>query len=119
MLKANTMVLSTQVIKGNEFLDVLSVLKVVVRNFFICFVFSEFIPYVFQVLALLLEVNPGGISETYLGLFQPLLQPVLWENSGNIPPLVRLLQAYISKGPANIPTDRLVSTCHCRLVHFL
>lgn len=68
---------------------------------------QEFIPYVFQVLALLLEVNPGGISETYLGLFQPLLQPVLWENSGNIPPLVRLLQAYISKGPANIPTDRL------------
>lgn len=34
MLKANMMVLSLQVIKGNEFLDILSVLKVVVRNFF-------------------------------------------------------------------------------------
>uniref|UniRef100_A0A3B3I7D8 Exportin-2 n=1 Tax=Oryzias latipes TaxID=8090 RepID=A0A3B3I7D8_ORYLA len=29
-------------------------------------------------------------------------QPVLWERTGNIPPLVRLLQAYLEKGGASI-----------------
>nr|CAD7591160.1 unnamed protein product [Timema genevievae] len=57
---------------------------------------QEFIPYVFQVLSLLLEQHTSGDApEPYMVLFPCLLSPVLWERPGNIHPLVRLLQAFI------------------------
>ncbi|XP_031553352.1 exportin-2-like [Actinia tenebrosa] len=59
---------------------------------------TEFLPYVFQVLSLLLEIRLDDIPEPYMQLFPLLLTPLLWERTGNIPPLVRLLQAYIQKG---------------------
>lgn len=61
---------------------------------------SEFTPYVFQILAQLLEYRPGesGLGEAYTMLFTPLLTPDLWERKGNIPALTRLLQAYVTKG---------------------
>lgn len=58
---------------------------------------TEFLPYVFQVLSLLLEIRQDEIPAPYMELFPLLLSPVLWERNGNIPPLVRLLQAYIEK----------------------
>jgi len=79
----------------------------------ILFVVAEFIPYVFQVLALMLEMHAeGAVSPPYLALFPHLLQPVLWSRDANIPPLVRLLQAYISRGIRQIETDKLVSLLH-------
>lgn len=73
---------------------------------------SEFLPYVFQVMSLLLEIHSNSIPSSYMALFPHLLQPVLWERSGNIPPLVRLLQAYLQKGGAciaNTSADKIVS----------
>lgn len=67
----------------------------------------EFIPYVFQILSLLIELHPSSIPDTYMQLFPHLLTPLLWERPGNIPPLVRLLQAYISKGANQIEPQRL------------
>jgi exportin-2 (importin alpha re-exporter) len=60
---------------------------------------AEFTPYVFQVLAQLLEYSPAGnpLSPAYTGLFEPLLMPSVWEKKGNIPATTRLLQAYICK----------------------
>ena len=58
---------------------------------------TEFIPYVFQIMSLLLELHEMTVPDTYMNLFPHLLVPVLWERPGNIPPLVRLLQAFISK----------------------
>lgn len=63
---------------------------------------QEFLPYVFQVMSLLLEIHSNSIPSSYMALFPHLLQPVLWERTGNIPPLVRLLQAYLEKGNATI-----------------
>jgi len=60
---------------------------------------SEFTPYVFQVLAQLLECRTG-VSPAYESLFAPLLTPSMWERPGNIPPLVRLICAYMAKGKA-------------------
>lgn len=57
----------------------------------------EFVPYVFQVFAQLLEYRPG-LGAAYTSLFPPLLTPALWERKGNIPALTRLLQAYLKKG---------------------
>ncbi|GMI29752.1 hypothetical protein TeGR_g12222 [Tetraparma gracilis] len=61
---------------------------------------TEFIPYVFQVLAQLLEYRAPGeaLSASYTGLFAPLLTPTLWESKGNVPALTRLIVAYVNKG---------------------
>jgi len=68
--------------------------------------FSEFIPYVFQILALLLELRPTqDIPEPYMALFPCLLSPVLFERQANIHPLIRLLQAFISHGSHQIVTQ--------------
>ena len=45
----------------------------------------EFIPYVFQILSLLLEMHTSSVPEAYMVLFPFLLMPVLWERFGNIP----------------------------------
>uniref|UniRef100_A0A8C8GAA6 Exportin-2 n=1 Tax=Oncorhynchus tshawytscha TaxID=74940 RepID=A0A8C8GAA6_ONCTS len=66
---------------------------------------QEFVPYVFQVMSLLLEIHTSSIPNSYMALFPHLLQPVLWERTGNIPPLVRLLQAYLEKGAATIASS--------------
>merc|ERR1711962_701181 len=64
---------------------------------------QEFVPYVFQILSKLLEYHsPGQVSQPYMELFQFLLMPVLWDRPANIKPLVRLIQAYIRIGPAQI-----------------
>lgn len=58
---------------------------------------QEFHPYVFQVLAQLVEARGRGggpLPETYLALLPPLLAPAFWERQGNVPALVRLLRAY-------------------------
>ena len=65
---------------------------------------SEFTPYVFQVLAQLLEFRPegAGLGDAYKQLFQPLLHASLWERKGNVPALVRLLQAYVKQAPHEV-----------------
>mmetsp|Transcript_36288 Transcript_36288/g.87897 ORF Transcript_36288/g.87897 Transcript_36288/m.87897 type:complete len:977 (+) Transcript_36288:29-2959(+) len=65
---------------------------------------SEFTPYVFQVLAQLLEYRPKetGLGEAYTSLFAPLLTPSLWERKGNVPGLVRLLTAYLKMSAADL-----------------
>ncbi|KAL7752979.1 importin-alpha export receptor [Sorochytrium milnesiophthora] len=60
---------------------------------------QEFIPYVFQIIAQMLEYHPRGtLPEAYTQILPPLLQPAMWETQGNIAALVRLLQAYLSRG---------------------
>lgn len=53
---------------------------------------EEFTPYIFQLLALMVAINP---SQTLSANFQGLLQPVLtlrtWDARGNVPALTRLL----------------------------
>ncbi|XP_059097421.1 exportin-2-like [Tigriopus californicus] len=63
---------------------------------------QEFVPYVFQILSLLLELHTDSVPQPYMELFQFLLMPVLWDRPGNVTPLVRLIQAYISRGPQQI-----------------
>lgn len=63
-------------------------------------------------MSLLLEIHSSSIPSSYMALFPHLLQPALWERTGNIPPLVRLLQAFLEKGGATIASaaaDKIVS----------
>lgn len=63
----------------------------------------EFMPYVFQLLSQLLEAQKTGtLSEDYLQLLPPLINPDLWRTKANTTPLVRLLQAYLRRGAANV-----------------
>ena len=57
----------------------------------------------------MLEMQSSSVPEAYMALFQHLLLPILWERPGNIPPLVRLLQAFIEKGASQIESERVVS----------
>ncbi|GAA5913683.1 importin-alpha export receptor [Sporobolomyces salmoneus] len=64
---------------------------------------SEFTPFVFQILSQLLETHPpSDMPESYKVLLPPLLTPTLWESRGNIPALVRLLRAFLSRGANQI-----------------
>ncbi len=45
--------------------------------------FVEFLPYVFQVLSLLLELRKDTLPESYMGLFPFLLSAAPWERQGN------------------------------------
>lgn len=64
----------------------------------------EFMPYVFQMLALLLEQREkmNVIPEAYWALFPCLLSPTLWDRSGNVPPLIKLICAFIRQGSPQI-----------------
>ncbi|KAF5296580.1 hypothetical protein FQR65_LT10233 [Abscondita terminalis] len=70
---------------------------------------QEFIPYVFQLLSMLMELTPtGSIPEPYMQLLPCLLAPVLWERPANISPLVRLLCAFLTQAaPQVIAQDKL------------
>ena len=55
----------------------------------------EFAPYVFQLLAQMIEArncdNGDALPASYLGIFPALLAPSLWDRQANVTPLVRLL----------------------------
>ncbi|KAI9158678.1 Importin alpha re-exporter [Paramyrothecium foliicola] len=70
---------------------------------------SEFMPYVFQILAQLLESSPSdAISENYKALLGPLLNPSLWETRGNVPACTRLLSAVIPRASKSIVAENQV-----------
>ncbi|RDL35142.1 putative importin-alpha export receptor [Venustampulla echinocandica] len=64
---------------------------------------QEFMPYVFQLFAALLEARPDGpLSEYYKALGTSILVPALWESKGNVPALARLLTSIIPRSAADI-----------------
>lgn len=60
---------------------------------------QEFVPYVFQILAYMLEKDQGTLPPLYAQLAKPLMLPTVWEYRGNIPGVTRLLQAIVAKDP--------------------
>ena len=57
---------------------------------------EEFIPYVYQILALILELSKG-VPPSFVLLFPALMFPSVWDNAGSIPALTRLVNSYINK----------------------
>lgn len=62
----------------------------------------EFAPYVFQILAQLIDTHNPPLPATYINLFPALLTPTLWQRSANVPALVRLLQSYLQRASGEI-----------------
>lgn len=69
---------------------------------------TEFIPYAFQLLSLMLELQDETVPQVYHELFPFILMPVLWERPGYIPALTRLLQAYIEKAASTIVVQKIM-----------
>ncbi|KIM38838.1 hypothetical protein M413DRAFT_75629 [Hebeloma cylindrosporum] len=64
---------------------------------------DQYIPYVFQVLAQMLELHSGGqVPDTYQNLLHFLLTPAIWQQKGSIPGLVRLLKAFLARSSAQM-----------------
>ncbi|KAK5234030.1 importin-alpha export receptor [Exophiala xenobiotica] len=73
---------------------------------------EEFIPYVFQLLAALLEAEPTKpLPDQYKPLIAPILGPSLWEQRGNVPALARLLSSIVPRA-----ADELMSANQVGLV---
>ncbi len=61
--------------------------------------YSEFVPYAFQLCAQLLELHPvTELTPQYQALMAPLLHASLWNSRGNVPALVRLWKSIIQRG---------------------
>lgn len=61
---------------------------------------SEFVPYVFQIMAQILSYYPSGqqLSIRFVEMIRPLMAPAVWELRGNIPALSGLLCQIIDHG---------------------
>lgn len=56
----------------------------------------EYMPYVFQLFAALLEANSSPtLPPAFQPLVAPILAPPLWEQRGNVPALARLLSSMV------------------------
>lgn len=58
---------------------------------------AEYIPYVFQVLAQMLELHTTDVPSDYRSLLPFLLQPAIWQQKGSVPGLVKLLKAFLAR----------------------
>ncbi|KAL0216100.1 hypothetical protein P9112_008284 [Eukaryota sp. TZLM1-RC] len=70
---------------------------------------QDFEPFVFQILAFLLEKGTGPWSDNYVDLLRKyLLNIQFWEIRGNVPSLSRLVAAYVRRGKTEISRLNLV-----------
>ncbi|KAF9816482.1 hypothetical protein IEO21_04087 [Rhodonia placenta] len=58
---------------------------------------DQYIPYVFQILAQMLELHTTDVPAEYRSLLPFLLTPPAWQQKGSIPGLVKLLKAFLSR----------------------
>ncbi|KAL4072157.1 CAS/CSE protein [Scleroderma yunnanense] len=57
---------------------------------------DQYIPYVFQILAQMLEMHTTGVTGNYRALLPFLFMPACWQQKGSIPALVKLLKAFLA-----------------------
>ncbi|KAG5652934.1 hypothetical protein H0H81_003010 [Sphagnurus paluster] len=71
---------------------------------------DQYIPYVFQVLAQMLELHTADVPEQYRSLLPFLLTPAVWQQKGSIPGLVKLLKAFLARDSAQmLPAGQVAS----------
>ncbi|KAG6841642.1 hypothetical protein C0991_008627 [Blastosporella zonata] len=63
---------------------------------------DQYVPFVFQVLAQMLELHKAEVPEQYRALLPFLLTPAIWQQKGSIPGLVKLLKAFLTRDSAQM-----------------
>ncbi|KIP01732.1 hypothetical protein PHLGIDRAFT_336871 [Phlebiopsis gigantea 11061_1 CR5-6] len=58
---------------------------------------EQYIPYVFQLLAQMLELHTSDVPVAYRDILPILLTPANWQQKGSIPGLVKLLKAFLAR----------------------
>lgn len=72
---------------------------------------EQYVPYIFQVLAQMLELHESGnVPPDYSSLLPFLLTPVVWQQKGSIPGLVKLLRAFLARDSARMTAAGQVAT---------
>ncbi|EJD41525.1 importin alpha re-exporter [Auricularia subglabra TFB-10046 SS5] len=79
---------------------------------------DQFVQYAFQILAQLLESYAEGSAPppAYQALVASLMQPHWWAQRGSIPPLVRLIRAYLARAGADAPVQGVLGVLQQRLI---
>lgn len=71
---------------------------------------DQYIPYVFQLLAQMLELHTSDVPPAYRELLPFLLTPASWQQKGSIPGLVKLLKAFLARdGRQMVATGQYMS----------
>ncbi|KAK0469414.1 CAS/CSE protein [Desarmillaria tabescens] len=71
---------------------------------------DQYIPYVFQLLAQMLDMHSKEVPTEYRSLLPFLLMPAIWQQKGSVPGLVKLLSAYLSHDSAQMVANRQIAT---------
>jgi exportin-2 (importin alpha re-exporter) len=58
---------------------------------------TEYIPYVFQILAQMLELHAADVPGEYRSILPFLVMEASWQQKGSIPGLVKLLKAFLAR----------------------
>ncbi|KAG8695927.1 importin-alpha export receptor [Ceratobasidium sp. 395] len=77
---------------------------------------DQFIPYVFQILAQMLEIHTTGVPQAYAGLLPIMFTPAVWQQRGNVPALVRLVKAFLTKDPSSMDVRTVLAVVQQRLI---
>ncbi|CAE7209613.1 unnamed protein product [Rhizoctonia solani] len=77
---------------------------------------DQFIPYVFQILAQMLEIHAHSVPPAYSSLVGILFTPAVWQQRGNVPALVRLVKAFITKDPNSVDVRTVLAVVQQRLI---
>ncbi|KAK7436636.1 importin-alpha export receptor [Stygiomarasmius scandens] len=82
---------------------------------------DQYIPYVFQILAQMLELQPSSvIPDQYRSLLPFLLTPTVWQQKGSVPGLVKLLKAYLARDAKQMVAQgqiaAVLGVCQQRLI---
>ncbi|CAE6342293.1 unnamed protein product [Rhizoctonia solani] len=77
---------------------------------------DQFIPYVFQILAQMLEIHTNTVPPAYSSLVGILFTPAVWQQRGNVPALVRLIKAFITKDPNSVDVRTVLAVVQQRLI---
>ena len=81
---------------------------------------TEYIPYVFQILAQMLSMHTTGVPSEYRTLLPFLLTPACWQQKGSIPGLVKLLRAFLARDAPEMvkagQVERVLAIVQQRLV---
>ncbi|KAL4253719.1 XPO2/CSE1 family protein [Abortiporus biennis] len=65
---------------------------------------DQYIPYIFQILAQMLELHTTDVPVPYRDLLPFLLTPTSWQQKGSIPGLVKLLKAFLVRDTQHLVT---------------
>ena len=72
---------------------------------------TEFMPYVFQLFAALLEAShSASLADYYKSLIRPILSMEVWLSKGNVPALLRLLTSIIPRAASEMASNNQIES---------